>query len=845
MSRSLFLSAVSCAAFFAALPTMANAQAAPQAASDDQDGNAPIIVTAQRRAENVQDVPIAITALGADQLAARGVTNALQVAQFVPNLTASNNTGLGSANAYYLRGLGSTETIPTFDPPVGTYVDEIYLSRQNANNLSLFDLERVEVLRGPQGTLFGRNTTGGAISVIMRQPGDVLGGYLEAGYGRYNRVQGRGSIDIPLAPSFSVKVSGYYQNDDGYVKNVTTGDTLNDDDGWGLRLGFKGELSPSVKWTGSYMHVVADGENILNFVCNPLDLTQCNGRYASTGLQENPSTPSFAGLGITGRKANYGLGNRTATDLVTSKLDIDLGQIGTLSSITGFLYQVQQYSLDFFDGRGSSAPSITTPYPTPRQLPKGGFTFLADQRSDQFTQEFKLAGKTGDGMLEYVAGVYYIKENVKDDFADILGTGTVAVPTALVLADRLMRNTTRAIAGYVQADLNFGQLKFTAGVRYTDEVKTLSFIDNRPACAVAPLAANCLDNANMIVPANGTTVLTTQVIPRRLQTKIWTPRFAVNWKPTDDLLVYLSATRGFKSGGWNARETAPGRILPFGPERVWSYEAGLKAELFDRKLRANISVFQLDVTDLQVLTAVVNPTTGGLSFITRNFTDYRNRGIEAEFSIAPAPGINLFANIGYSDDKYILKTGQPSFDIYGIQSVEAQLAACRTALAAGKVAGGPNTPATLPSIANCGAGIVNAQGQLSQPVRTPDWTISLGGSYRAQVGGGWTLTPSVAASWRSLAEVGTANLTIFAGSITGTNGTFANNLNSGTIIFGSRSPAAWLVNAGLTLGSPENKVKLSIECINCFNQTLVQSALGNYTYLNQPMSWNVKARYNF
>ena len=845
MSRSLLLSAVSCAALFAALPTAANAQAAPQAASDDQDGNAPIIVTAQRRAENVQDVPIAITALGADQLAARGVTNALQVAQFVPNLTAMNNTGLGSANAYYLRGLGSTETIPTFDPPVGTYVDEIYLSRQNANNLSLFDLERVEVLRGPQGTLFGRNTTGGAISVIMRQPGDVLGGYLEAGYGRYNRVQGRGSIDIPLAPSFSVKVSGYYQNDDGYVNNVTTGDRLNDDDGWGIRLGLKGELSPSVKWTGSYMHAVADGENILNFVCNPLDLTQCNGRYASTGLQENPATPSFAGFGITGRKANYGLGNRTASDLVTSKLDIDLGQIGTLSSITGFLYQVQQYALDFFDGRGSSAPSITTPYPTPRQLPKGGFTFLADQRSDQFTQEFKLAGKTADGMLEYVAGVYYIKENVKDDFADILGTGTVAAPGALVLADRLMRNTTEAVAGYVQADLNFGQLKFTAGVRYTDEVKTLSFIDNRPACAVAPLAATCLDNANMIVPANGTTVLTTQVIPRRLQTKIWTPRFAVNWKPTDDLLVYLSATRGFKSGGWNARETAPGRILPFGPERVWSYEAGLKAELFDRKLRANISVFQLDVSDLQVLTAVVNPTTGGLSFITRNFTDYRNRGVEAEFSIAPAPGVNLFANIGYSDDRYVLKTGQPSFDIYGIQSVEAQLAACRTALAAGKVAGGPNTPATLPSIANCGAGIVNAQGQLSEPVRTPDWTISLGGSYRAQVGGGWTLTPSVAASWRSQTEVGTANLTIFAGTITGTNGTFANNLNSGTIIFGSRSPAAWLVNAGLTLGSPENKMKFSVECINCFNKTLVQSALGNYTYLNQPMSWNVKARYNF
>ena len=207
MTRIALLSAVSLAAM-AATPAYAQNATAAAGAEESSTGVGEIIVTAQRRAENVQDVPIAITALSSDQLEARGVSNALQVAQFVPNLTAMNNTGLGTANAYYLRGLGSTETIPTFDPPVGTYVDEIYLSRQNANNLSLFDVERVEVLRGPQGTLFGRNTTGGAVSIIMRQPGSDFGGYVEGGIGRWDQKMVRGSVDIPLAPTFAVKLSG-------------------------------------------------------------------------------------------------------------------------------------------------------------------------------------------------------------------------------------------------------------------------------------------------------------------------------------------------------------------------------------------------------------------------------------------------------------------------------------------------------------------------------------------------------------------------------------------------------------------------------------------------------------
>ncbi|HLL58532.1 MAG TPA: TonB-dependent receptor plug domain-containing protein, partial [Allosphingosinicella sp.] len=264
----------------------AERQEEADAAAEQQGGIADIIVTAQRRAESLQDVPIAISAFSAEQLEAQGVSNTLELGRFVPNLVAQNNTGIGSANSYYLRGLGSTETIATFDPPVGTYVDDIYLSRQNANNLSLFDVERVEVLRGPQGTLFGRNTTGGAINVIMREPGRDFGGYVELGYGRFNKVLGRASVDVPLADSVAIKLSGYFENDDGYARNVTTGERLNDNDGWGARLGMRAEVSDRVRWTGSYMHIVSKGENILNFECNPANQSDCKGRFVTTGLRE-------------------------------------------------------------------------------------------------------------------------------------------------------------------------------------------------------------------------------------------------------------------------------------------------------------------------------------------------------------------------------------------------------------------------------------------------------------------------------------------------------------------------------------------------------------------------------
>ncbi|WDA41356.1 TonB-dependent receptor [Erythrobacter sp. BLCC-B19] len=808
--------------------------------SADQGGVSDIIVTAQRRQESVQDVPIAITAFGQEELEQRGIVSALDVAQFVPNLVGLNNTGLGTANSYYLRGIGNTESIATFDPPIGTYVDDIYLSRQNANNLSLFDVNRIEVLRGPQGTLFGRNTTGGAINVYMNEPGDDFAGYAEIGYGSYDQKLARASLDVPLADSFAIKVSGYWQDDDGYTINTTTGERDNQSDGWGVRLGLRGELSDSARWTGSYIKTSSSAGNTLNFDCDPANPANCNGRFATTGLTRggNFVSPTLGAL-LTGRKANFGLGNEATMDFIASNFEFELGDDWAVNIITGFVDLNQDFAVDFGDGRG--LPALATPVPAVRGFPFGGFTIVNEGEHTQFTQEIKFTGSLGDGLIDVVGGVFYFHEDNRTDFGDIFTLGN-AFP--LVLADRVINNKAEAWAGYVQADLNLtDQLTVTAGIRYTDEEKTFAIRDNRPrlASGLCQAAAQfgpstCIDTANLTAP-NGL------AIPTRQSVDLFTPRFAVNYQASDDVLLFASATRGFKSGGWNARGTNPGELLPFGPETAWSYEAGAKTDLFNRLVRLNVTAFWLDVSDLQTPSAFVRGD-GSLAFLVRNFADYRNKGLEVEFTTVPVEGLNLFASLGYQDDEYRIDANAPALDEYGVQSVAAQRAACLTQLAAGRL---PNASGTSNAPA-CGVGIVAPDGSIAEPVRTPEFTIALGGSYDIALGD-VTLTPSVNANWRSSSEVGTSNVTFYDQDVTGPTGTVfpSNTLGLGNLIdpiTGSFSQDRWILNASLTL-SHVGGWALVAECRNCLDEEAVESSLANFSYLNPPRTWVLRAKYDF
>lgn len=831
----------SCLLFATAIGSIGAAAplAAQEATTATSSGGAleEIVVTAQRRQESVQDVPIAISAFTANELERRNINKALDLIQYVPNLMGSNNTGLGTANAYYLRGLGNTESIATFDPPVGTYIDDIYVSRQNGNNFSFFDVDRVEVLRGPQGTLFGRNTTGGAVGVYLKKPGEDFGGFGEALYGRYNRVGLRGSLDVPLSDGLRTKISGYFNDDDGYVKNITTGETLNDIHNYGMRAAVQADVTDKLAWDGSLMYTRDQSTNILNFDCNPANQSDCDGRFASTGLRkefEDGKTQyvnaSGASLGIAGEKAAYPLGNDVAATTLTSKFSWEVGDKGSVEVITGLIDMSQEFNLDFFDGR--SAPSVgfvagadgrpvatnIVANPAVRGYRTGGFAITNDGTHSQFTQELKLSNAVLDDRLTYVGGLFYINENNRTDFADIFtfGTGT---GTSLLLADRIVRNRTKAWAGYFQADFNVSDMiKLTAGIRYTDEKKTVGVSDNRGSCNDGTVESSCLTTAN--IAANG--------VPTEQNAKLWTPRFAVNVKPSEDILLFASATKGFKSGGWNARSTAPNQFLNFDPEIVWSYEAGWKSQWLDDRVRFNFTGFYMNAKNYQVPSAFVNAN-GSLTFITRNFGGLRNDGAEIELQVLPVEGLTMFANIGVQNARYV-DLDQPIVD---------QQASCRAALSNTADPRGDTRAAATRAGAYCGTGIVELDGDIAEPVRAPDVTFSIGANYEMPIPSmGVKFVPSVNVSYISNQEVGTSAISIYSsgGGL---------NTSGGDFVTGSYSKAVTRVNASLSLVTDDDSWSVTAECENCFGSIQNQSTLSNYSYLSPPSTWAVRLKRNF
>ena len=280
-----------------------------------------VIVTSERRQASVQDVPIAVSAFNEELVEQLQIDDTLDLIHVVPNMFGGNNTGLGTANMYYLRAQGNDESIATFDPPVGTYVDDVYITRQNINNVALFDVERIEVLRGPQGTLYGRNTTGGALSVIMKKPGESFGGFVEAGAGSYGRTTLRGSVDIPVSDNLLTKISGYWVEDDGYLENRRDGKDYNNAELSGIRAAMRWLISDSMTWDMAIDGGTTEFANIHGFVDG-------DDRITTSGL---PGGMAVFG-GAAGNKADYG--NEVQTFNITSNLSWDAWG-GTANFIVG------------------------------------------------------------------------------------------------------------------------------------------------------------------------------------------------------------------------------------------------------------------------------------------------------------------------------------------------------------------------------------------------------------------------------------------------------------------------------------------------------------------------------
>jgi iron complex outermembrane recepter protein len=737
-------------------------------AEDSPDKLETVTVTAQRREQELQKVPLPVSTFTATELATRGIDNALKMATFIPNMFASNNTGLGTANQYFLRGLGNTESIATFDPPVGTYINDVYVSRQNANNFSFFDVERIEVLRGPQGTLFGRNTTGGAINVILKKPATKLGGYFEIGGGNFSQVTSRGSVDVPLSENFRTKFSYYYSKDDGYVDNPVTGERLNDSDNSGVRAAFLWRVSDLVTWDLAIDDSKDKGTSIYNALIDGKRVSRTGFRTNSGGFFSRAGAPL-----LTGEKNGFPLGNEVKNTSVTSNVNLSLGG-ASIDFITGWRDLTQKYGIDFFNN----------------PFANGGFTIVNDGKHKQFTQEIKATGDLTTIPLTYVAGLFYMNERNTTDFGDLFVSSAAGIPGppfSLVLADRVLRNTTKSTAVYAQGDYKFlPEWTATLGLRYTTETKEISFSDNRATAA----AAVQLNDAN----------LTAAGVPLEQTTKLATPRVAIAYQLNKDAMLFASATRGFKSGGWNARGTAARELLAFSPEKVWSYEAGWRTSFAGDTLRFNGTFFFSDITDLQTPSAFVRPN-GTLAFITRNFAGLRNQGLELEFSAAPTRGLTAYVNVGLQDAKY-QNIGQP---------ILTQQANCLTALSTNNAA---------LRAANCLQGIVTANGSIADPVRTPKTNVSPGMRYVFPIGiSDLRMSTSLNWAYSSRTSVGTAN--------------------------NAFAEAHTVLNASIGLLGNNDTWRLMLDCSNCTNKTWFTASLAGLSYLNDPRRYSLKLNYTF
>ena len=609
-----------------------------------------IIITAERKVASVQDTPIAVSAYGQEQMEILQIDNTIDLINVVPNLFGGNNTGLGTANMYYLRGQGNDESISTFDPPVGTYIDEVYVTRQNANNFALFDVERIEVLRGPQGTLYGRNTTGGAISLVMRKPAEERGGFIEAGVGSFGRTTLRGSVDIPMSETVLTKFSAYSVQDDGYLKNTVLNKKFNDMDKKGFRAAARVLISDTTTW---------------DVALDVSDTSSANVRGALVGddrVSTASATPNQVLVGSTGLKSN-GYGNDVEATNFVSNLSFAMGN-GTANFIVGKRDMEQKFLLNF-----------------PNALSDDFFAIDNDGDHEMTSVELKWSGDLENASVTY--GVYYMDEENVTDFADYLDFGAFAgAPGQAVvqLADRVLFNDTESSSIYAQVDVNVGSGILTIGGRHTSDEKTIAYTGG--------ITTQALVDAG---------------VPIRLKTSAFTPRIAYKVDVNENAMVYVSATKGFKSGGWNSRATSGPAAASFGPEQIWSYEFGLRGGYMDNRLQTNITLFRSDLEDLQTTAA----TPDG-QFLTTNAGGLRNSGIEAEITFLPNDNTRMFFAMGIQNASYVdLPLG------------------CTA----------PNTSYAAFD-ADCNA---------ADPKRTPDSTYTIGFSGDYEVGGGFKISPYASA----------------------------------------------------------------------------------------------------
>lgn len=578
-----------------------------------------VVVTAQKREQNLQEVPLPVTAFTAADIERRNFTNIAQLAEFTPNVifdTTTSVSGLSSGAAIFIRGIGQLDFALTTDPGVGTYVDGVYASRSVGGVIDTLDVARVEIMRGPQGTLYGRNTMGGAINITTRRPGDTFGGDVELTLGSFDRVDARGAIDLPLTPELGLRIAASSKKRDGYVDRVLMGDELGDENRQAARasLLYSGETF-ELHATADYAHI---DENSAGSVL--VGITQAPNVVVFNAFDApGNAVPGFgSSVPYDGRFITGDPDKTFATGPTGTKLDL----AGAAVTMTWSLPNIEIKSISAY--RETDGEFFRDPDNSPLTITH---TSNPEYHHEQLSQELQFTGDAGDNVFEYVAGLYYMTEE---------GTDSVLVP----LAPSLGFITNKAdidndsYAAYGQGTYYLTEhWRVTGGVRYTQDDKSYD-----------PFQRILFGPAG---PAPGVSV---PLVPDQRLSQTFdqtTGRVAIEFLPSDDLLYYASFTQGFKSGGFNIRYVVPrAAALPFDPETLDSYEAGFKWQSANDRVRLNGTAFYMEYSDIQVQVFEIG---GGP--LTQNSGTAEIKGAELEL-VAVAGNLRIGMGLGYTDAAY-------------------------------------------------------------------------------------------------------------------------------------------------------------------------------------------------
>lgn len=637
--RATLFTTISALSLAVAVPALAQSaatsgQVSPQAAAasaDTTNSIGEVVVTARRQSENLQNVPVAVTALSAAELAKHSVTDVTDLAKLAPSLSfTQSNWGVLGTNIE-IRGQRANDLVLTATPSVGVYIDDVYQpTTMGIKGLGLEDASSVEVLKGPQGTLYGRNTTGGAIRIMTPLPSYTgFSGTIEAGVGNENDRNLYGVISAPLVEDrVALRLSGSYDRNDGYGRDVANSANLDNVQlkslSGTLRIAFTPQLEGVIRAStisadsGAYLATLRFDEfgsplDMAAAVSNGLPLTAAGIAQAHNIVETN-----YVNQGGSNRMYNGPNYQHVVQTTASASFRYDVSDALTLKSITAGQR-----------GESNVAGDLDA---TPFRTVDGPFD---NQSYVMFTQEFQAIGHIGD-RFNYTVGYYYY---------NLVGNELQA---AYILYDLLQETelnrdklNDNSNSGYVQGTFKLlDNVRLTGGLRYTSESNPLQVFNQ----VVSPAGTTCN------IPAN-------QQIANRCEANFSSSdsnlsyTASVDWQATPDVMLYFRTGRGYKAGGVNAGGTAEGGYIPFLPEDVTDYEIGAKSEFWDRRARLNAAVYHSEYNNIQ-RSVLVTGTNGAPQAAVQNAASATINGVEAEFTLRPIPQLTLTASGSFTDAHY-------------------------------------------------------------------------------------------------------------------------------------------------------------------------------------------------